>query len=487
MKTLVNKLHELLDRARVTNWLGVVLFLTFLLRIPSFFEPYYYGDEMIYMTLGNGMRDGLTLYSEVYDNKPPLLYLTAAIAGSLFWFKVILAFWSMATIVIFWNLVQVLFKNTRLQKVTTVVFAFITTLPLLEGPIANAELFMIGPSLLAFYLLLKTQTPPPKLIMCAGALFGFAALFKIPAAFDAPIIVVYWIITKGFKAWREIFKNSIYLSIGFAAPILLSFGWYFISGAFWEYIRAAFMQNVGYVSSWGVKIPMSIRAGSVALGTLILFVFRNKLSKNFILLTLWTLFSLFAVVLSERPYPHYLIQAAAPIAFLIGMLVTHKTWEQALVVLPLTLIAFVPFYYHYYHYPTGSYYSRFINFAIGKTTKEEYFNSFSPYVTRNYEIAKFVKTSSRPDDKIFMWDSDASTVYALSKKLPPFKYVADYHVLDYWNTTNMAKELSEKKPKFIILTSTRQLPEINSLLSEWYLPIESIDNAQIWSRYENAQ
>ena len=56
------------------------------------FEPYYYGDEMIYLALGQGLRQGIPLYLGLHDNKPPLLYLTAAISGNLFLFKVILAF-----------------------------------------------------------------------------------------------------------------------------------------------------------------------------------------------------------------------------------------------------------------------------------------------------------------------------------------------------------------------------------------------------------
>src|SRR3990167_6055899 len=62
--------------------LGVVVFL----RVPSLFEPYWYGDEGIYLTIGRAMRGGMELYKEVHDNKPPLLYVVAAIAGGReFW------------------------------------------------------------------------------------------------------------------------------------------------------------------------------------------------------------------------------------------------------------------------------------------------------------------------------------------------------------------------------------------------------------------
>src|SRR5260370_36030421 len=54
-------------------------FVFFLLRLPSFFEPYWYGDEGVYEVLGFGMRHGRLLYQGIWDNKPPLLYLTYAL------------------------------------------------------------------------------------------------------------------------------------------------------------------------------------------------------------------------------------------------------------------------------------------------------------------------------------------------------------------------------------------------------------------------
>lgn len=482
MGKIVAKLHELLDKAHVTNWLGVVLFLTILLRIPSFFEPYYYGDEMIYLNLGEGVRQGQVLYKEVFDNKPPLIYLTAAAAGNLFWFKAILAFWNLATIVVFWNLARILFeKNEKLQKLSTIFFALLTTLPTLEGNTVNAELFMIGPSLLAFFFLLSKSVNQKKIFL-SGVLFGIASLFKIPAAFDVPVIVVYWIIVKDFKNWKEILRDVIYLSLGFATPILLSFVAYFFQGALPEYFKAAFLQNVSYLESWQVKVPMVTRVAVVGLGTLIIFLFRKKLTNKFILLCIWTLFSLFAVVLSQRPYPHYLVQSVAPLSLLAGMLLTQKSIEQSLSVIPLTLIIFVPFFYHFYDYKILPYYERFVNFATGKITKEAYFESFSSNTNRNYEIAKFLTSSANPNEKVFVWDPDSPIIYALSRKLPPTKFVVPYHVNDYSSREEIAQILSSDRPKFIVTTSNFPFVQIQNLLRSKYLLINQIENAQIWSR-----
>src|SRR5688572_917938 len=207
MKSFWQKLHkigDILHLPDMPNWLVGVLTLVLILRIPSFFEPYYYGDEMIYVTLGQGIRQGLSLYTGIFDNKPPLLYLTAAIAGNLFWFKAILAFWSLATVFVFYKFSKLLFNFPTLKasdkerdietlsKVATIIFALLITIPLLEGNTVNAELFMIGPNILAFLLLLGKNLTSKK-IFFAGFLFGMSTLFKVPALFDLPVIVFFWL------------------------------------------------------------------------------------------------------------------------------------------------------------------------------------------------------------------------------------------------------------------------------------------------------
>jgi hypothetical protein len=481
-----------IHKIHLPAWVVGILALVLILRVPSFFEPYNYGDEMVYLTLGQGVRQGLTLYKDIHDNKPPLLYLTAAAAGNLFWFKAILCFWSLITVTFFYKLSAKLFeKNKRAQIISTSIFAILTTIPLFEGNIVNAELFMIGFSIIALYTLLSGKLSSKK-IFFAGFLFGLGTLFKVPAAFDLPVIVFYWFITNDFKNWPKVIKNTVILGLGFVSPILFTFAWYYMKGVFPEYIKAAFLQNVGYLSSFRPgdvqkpfyirNGPLLIRAGIVFAGVVILYLFRKKLSKKFILFCVWTLLGLFAVTLSERPYPHYFIQVLAPVSFLLGMFFAEKSVEQSFVVIPLALSFFVPVYYKFYYYQTASYYARFINFATGRISKAEYFQSFAGTVNRNYKIADFLVTVTLPTDRIFMWDPDSATVYALSRRLPPIKYVADYHIADYSSLSEVAKELIANPPKFIILTSGHPFPDINMLLKKKYLLINQIENANIYSR-----
>jgi len=499
MKSLWQKIHILSGKLHIPsfpNWLLGILALVFILRIPSFFEPYNYGDEMVYMTLGQGVHQGLNLYKDIHDNKPPLLYLTAAVAGNLFWFKIILAFWNLITIVVFYKLAKFLFnKNEKAQKLATLLFGLLTTLPLLEGLTANSELFMIAFTILAFLILLKKDLKP-KRIFFAGILLGMGTLFKVPAAFDAPIIVLYWLITTGFGNWKKILKDTFILGLGFATPLLITFIWYFFKGALPEYIRAAFMQNVGYLSSFRPgdvqksflvrNAPLLIRAFVVLAGSSVLFAFRKKLSHKFILFSLWTLFALFAIALSERPYPHYIIQAVAPISFLLATFLTEKSLEQSLTVIPLALAVFVPVYYKFWFYPTATYYIRFINFATHRESKTQYFSGFSANTNRNYEIAKFLVMSSKTSDRVFMWDPDSAAVYSLSKRLPPIKYVVDYHVNDYSTKALEAAKIAAQPPKFIILTGDHPYRELLPLIRRKYILVNTIGNANIYSRIDFA-
>lgn len=475
-----------IHKIHLPAWLVGILALVFILRIPSFFEPYYYGDETLYLTLGQGVRQGLTLYRDIHDNKPPLIYWTAAAAGDLFWFKAILAVWMGLTIVAFWKLIGALFpKNDKLQKISTLVFALLTTLPLLEGLTANAELFMIGPIILAFTILL-TKTLNFKNLFLAGVLFSVACLFKVPGAFDMLVIPIFWLISKGIKSWKEIFSNSFVIALGFLAPILLTVVWYFFRGALPEYLKAAFLQNLGYLGSLkpAVSVPFWVRGGVLILGLGLAWLLQKKLSKNFIIVCIWLLVTLFAATLSQRPYPHYLVQAIAPISILTGILFAQKSMEQIYAFIPLALAIFVPVFYKYYDYSTGAYYYRFVQFATGKISKSTYFSEFSPRVNRNYQIADFLVKSSLPTTRVFMWDPDSTNVYALAKRLPPIKYVADYHIIDFSSKEVVAKQLTENQPKFIILTSGHQFKELSSLIVSKYILIAQIDDAQIWSNLD---
>ena len=198
---------------------------------------------------------------------------------------------------------------------------------------------------------------------------------------------------------------------------------------------------------------------------------------------IWTLFSLFAVTLSERPYPHYLIQVVPQLSLLLAMLLTSKNREQVLSIIPITLIFLAPVYYRFWHYPTAPYYIRFVNFATGNISRNEYLQSFGNNVVRNYEITEFINNFVSKESNMFVWGDNAA-LYALSRKLPPTKYVVDYHINDFSTQEETIQILSNSPPKIIVVHPDAQnFPLLDELIYEKYVFLTEIAGSEIYSHF----
>ena len=150
------RLLQKLEKSREFWFLLLTSFFFFLLRLPSLFEPYWYGDEGIYQVLGVAMRSGRLLYRDIWDNKPPLLYYFYSLFNSdQFYVRLFSLIVGLISVFAFFYLSKKLFKKEKIVFLTTAVYAVLFGLPLLEGNIANAENFMLLPTILAAILIFK--------------------------------------------------------------------------------------------------------------------------------------------------------------------------------------------------------------------------------------------------------------------------------------------------------------------------------------------
>ncbi|HEX8965368.1 MAG TPA: hypothetical protein VF820_02960, partial [Patescibacteria group bacterium] len=95
-----------------TIFLIIVSCIFTLLRLPSFFEPYWYGDEGIYEVIGFALRHGRMLYTGIWDNKPPLLYIMYALVdGNQQGAKILSWFFGLLSIILFFFFSKKIFKN----------------------------------------------------------------------------------------------------------------------------------------------------------------------------------------------------------------------------------------------------------------------------------------------------------------------------------------------------------------------------------------
>src|SRR3989344_2360267 len=311
------KIFAQFQKAKDFWFLLTASFIFFILRLPSLFEPYWYGDEGIYQVLGMAMRQGRLLYRDIWDNKPPLLYIIYSFFSSdQFLVRLASLIVGILSIIVFFLLAKKLFKNSLSRYFSTAFFSVFFGLPIIEGNIANAENFMILPITLAGFLIFnlvqklknsdKIAISKIKIFFVSGFLLGIAFLIKIVAVFDLAAFMTFLVISsfpvgktivEEKKYFLKFFKESLFMIIGFSIPIAITAVFFFLNNAFPDFLKAALIQNVGYVG-YGNKllIPQGLLIAKLLLlsiAVLILFVKRGFIRFSIVFISLWFFFSIF--------------------------------------------------------------------------------------------------------------------------------------------------------------------------------------------------
>ena len=479
-------------------WPWILIFIILLLRIPSLFEPFTYADEGIYLTLGQALKKGLVLYRDIHDNKPPLIYLLAGLADNFYNYRLIFLVWSLGTIFVFYQLAKLLFQKNKLSAfLSTSVFAVLISLPTFEGNIANAENFMMLPTIAGFYLILKFLGPKevpqkiPSFWFLGGGLFALAVLFKVPAVFDfaAAFILCLLLIKKG--SLKKTLINFLALLIGFLTPILISIGYFAFKNALWPYLQAAFFQNLPYLSSWGNQAkkisPLSFgllgRGMGLALIIFLLFFFRQKISLALKIIILWFSASLFAALLSSRPYPHYLLQILPAFSLSFGLLTLPKTkiWVKSLPILFIFIFTWFFLSFHFWYYPNLPYLKNFYQFALGAKPYQSYLNYFDKQASSLYQTASFLKSHSSSQEKIFIWGVKPS-IYALAHRLPVGRYTVSYHIIDFQGFNETIENLKQAPPRWLVTAQDEKaaFPQLQNFIEDNYVPFQQVGNLEIF-------
>lgn len=460
------KLLDKIEKSKDFWFLLAASFLFFLLRLPSLFEPYWYGDEGITGAVATAIRNGRILYQDAWDNKPPLLYLLYAFFNSdQFFIRLASLILGVFTVIAFFFLAKTLFGEDKNQKkiamISTGIFGFLFAIPLLEGNIANAENFMLLPIILSALLILRKKTNF-KIFFFAGLILGIAFLFKIVAIFDLAAFTVFTIILNFgdkekklnfIRFIKEVAVKKYPIVLGFVLPILFT-SLFFLGSSFRYFLQGVFLQNVGYV---GYGNTFIIPQGFLILKILVLFGFiyyiysrGNKFSKTLIFICIWLAFSLFNTFFSQRPYTHYLLVSLPSISLLVGLLVWEKKYKMQVGVL-LIIALLIIFSKFSLSSKTLFYYQNFISFTFDGKSVKDYRNFFDRRTPIDYEVANYIKSKTTKEDQVFVWGNNAQ-LYKMTGKIPPGKYTVAYHITGYKDGFEKTQEaILKTNPKLIII------------------------------------
>jgi len=459
--------------------------------------PHYYGDEEIYFVMGRAWSSGVPLYQAMFDHKPPLIYLMAGIAPTMWAFKGILALVMVIHTVLFWKLAQLFWMKTRptLAYLSSIVFVLVTTLPTFEGLTVNAELLMMMPVTAGVLILWNAKQNEWKKFAIAGILGGIGWLFKIPVVTDMAAIGLFFLVFKrsnlidGIKA---IFSWSMFAYVvAFVTPLALTFVYYYLKGTGPDYLATVLTVNLGYVSSWSTntytfnpfKSGLVVRGSVLVIFTILLYIARKKLDKSFVFASLWVAFSLFGALLSARPYSHYLQELAAPFSLLIPFVfVAENVLSWIFIAIFIVIGILVQKQINFGGYPTIKVYQTYWKYSIGKLTWSEYLTHFDN-ATRNYNVAKYLNERLMQEDKIYVWGTDP-TIYNLTNRLPTGgKYIVSFHVRDLRKYDYTIENINFNKPKYIlILPEITDFDELKSLIDQKYILAKVIEDVEIYIR-----
>ena len=469
------------------GFLLTIVFLFFVLRLPSLFEPYWYGDEGIYLVLGLAIRKGLTLYSQIHDNKPPTLYYLAAFSQTVFGFRLLLALSIAGATYIYHQLSQKIL-SPNLSKLSTLLFVIFASIPLIEGNIANAEVFMLFPTLAAIYYFFYNNSKYKLLI--SGLLLGFAFTIKIPVAVEFGFLFVWYFLFTKQKITIKL-AGLIQFTAAFFFPFVLYSIYFVLKGVFSDFMFSSILQNFGYLSSWQTGSHSNNAPNNgLILRTITLFfawfisyllVAKKYVKSELGVLLFWFSSTIYGALLSARPYPHYLIQTLPPLILLLVSLFQQKLVKpRALIVLALLVFLLLVRKYNFYYYPVFSYYNNFYSHILSLNSSD-YRNFFGWQVNDIYQISSIIKKNTLPTDKVFIW-SDESTIYALSNRLPVGRFTVAYHISDFNQYQNTYNQLITVMPKIIVYSpqNNRPFPSLDKLVQTYYYPTDMVGNTIIY-------
>jgi hypothetical protein len=284
-------------------------------------------------------------------------------------------------------------------------------------------------------------------------------------------------------------------------PILISIIYFVAKGRGGDYLSYGLLYNLRYSQSWSIDLGSSLlnfvfstTGKTIGLFVLLALISLNsgQLKKRFQFISLYYIFALYAVLLSNRPYPHYFIQLAPAFALLVTdafVSIKEISKRQLLrsaksLVLTASLIlltAYVMLNFNFKPYSTTKYYSQFFKYATAQISKEEYENAFDSLVKENREVSRIIAEMNVK--KIFIWGTNP-LLYAQSHTIPTSRFTVSFHIKDFNDYDRTFLQIQKEAPKLIVVmkNESQSFPQLEEYLAKYYLANYQFDEMVLYLR-----
>ncbi len=453
-----------------------VLFLFFfifiILRLPSLFEPHWYGDEGIYASVAYALEHGRKLYVNVFDNRLPGIYYLYSLASSenrlisIRIFNLVAGLISLAGI----YALTLRLKFKRVVVLPLIIATWMLGTPLIEANIANTENFFLPFTIWGTWYALANI---PKKLFIAGILFGCSFLVKFPPVFTFVAVGVY-LLNNNTPLRKKIHMILTY-GFGFMLPIFVVFILLFFVGNLKEAVQFGLMNNTSYITYYSQQVlspQIKTLVLCITLFMIVILYMKEYISDHILILCILLTFDYYAAIFSGRRYEHYLQQIVPSLSLWSGYIALSLLQKQdVLKKVALVCLFFLVIFAGKFLFYQGTgvivamnvpeYYKEFL---LGVSSKS--YTSFLPFKFFNESAKlKIAKSLTRKynTSNIFFY-TDESWIYDYTQTIPPTFYVASYHQFLVPNGLNrLVNELRASNTDHVVIdrqaTLTKQLSD----------------------------
>ncbi len=309
-------------------------------------------------------------------------------------------------------------------------FAAIMALPVLEGPTANAEVFMLVPLLSSLYLLLRADEARlggrrNLLLLAAIGLCAAVALLIKPSAVVVLPFVACWLLRRRYAErapWQGWLAAELVLGLGFVCGLapalihgLLTAPDVYLNAVFFHRLRtkSGISQSVTaqferfLYMSWQIALRLPILLLAVG-GVRAVWRGADGRARDF--LTLWLLISLGGAWLGGNWWLHYYQQLLPPLAVAVVLGLRRIPWgmNHGLRVIAQQIFVAV------------SAVSLGLTLLLGLTVRNDspdVLVGYTPYPRGFESVSAYLRAHSSPDDSLYV-AYQKPEIYYLTQLLP---------------------------------------------------------------------
>lgn len=397
----------------------VIIGVTVLCRVPSFFRAIFDDDEAQYAAIGELVRAGGRLYQDGgVDFKPPGIYWTYAsvfeLAGRYaMWAVHLLALVVVAATACLLAQIAARIATRRAGILSGVFYGVFTTVYYPKMLAANTEIFMMLALSAMTLLVLRARESSRWLgaMLAAGALIAIASAYKQSGVANALVIVAGVIGTRLWFARLAASGLGIALALGLGALVVvatstLSGMWHWSvtrmlsthtstawqQGSVWHNVAVGLLPFVASsLLLWVAGGVAAARARTWSVAELVVWV--------------WFAISLLSSFASSHFFGHYFIQPVTPLS-VIAAIELDRRWSRRGVRIATIWMTVLPA----------------VAFFVFNLVFEPLTEQFGAPVPDFPEVADWARAHTRSDDRIFVW-GNFSPLYVLADRLPASRFV----------------------------------------------------------------